>query len=162
RGVLHVVGDQLDFVHDRVREVAYERLLPPRRVALHEAAGRALEELYGDRLDQVADRLAAHYSKAERADKAVTYLVRLAEKAAGAHAHAEATTALREARAPLERLPAGQARDGLSLDAALRLAESLCFLGRFRDGVDLLLGEEDRLAALGDPSRAGPYHFWLS
>src|SRR5262249_59160660 len=102
RRVIHVVGDQLDFVHDRVREVGYGRLLPSRRSALHKAAGEALEEDYAGRLDQIADRLAFHYSKTDNAEKAVRYLVQLAENAARAYAHAEAATALRESLVHLE------------------------------------------------------------
>ena len=162
RGVLHAVGDHLDFVHDRVREVAYGRLLPSHRIALHEAAGRALEELHAGHLDQVADRLAFHYSNTGQAEKAVAYLVRLADKTARAYAHAEATAALRDALALLPRVSAGRERDRTYVDVAVRLAHAEYFLGRFREGVDLLLQEQDRVSSLGDPSLAGPYHFWLS
>ena len=41
--VLQAVGNQLDFTHDRVREVAYGRLLLPRRRLLHRAVAEALE-----------------------------------------------------------------------------------------------------------------------
>ena len=41
--VLQAVGNQLDFTHDRVREVASGRLLPPRRRLLHRAVAEALE-----------------------------------------------------------------------------------------------------------------------
>ena len=41
--VLQAVGNRLDFTHDRVRDVAYGRLLPPRRRLLHRAVAEALE-----------------------------------------------------------------------------------------------------------------------
>ena len=88
------------FTHALTQEVAYESLLIPRRQALHEAAGRALEALYADRLEEAIDRLAYHYSRTERADKAVEYLTRFAKKAAQGHAHTEAIRALRRGPRP--------------------------------------------------------------
>jgi DNA-binding SARP family transcriptional activator len=162
RGVLHAVGDHLDFVHDRVRAVAYARLLPSYRIALHEAAGRALEDFHAGHLDQVADRLAFHYSNAGQAEKAVAYLVSVGDKLARAYAHAEATAALRNARVLLPGVSAGRQRDRTCVDVAVRLAHAEYFLGRFREGVDVLLEEQQRVSSLGDPSLAAPYHFWLS
>src|SRR5215207_975699 len=63
--------------HALTQDVAYETLLEGRRRALHAAAGRALESLYAERLEEVYDRLAHHYSKTDEAPKAVDYLARL-------------------------------------------------------------------------------------
>ncbi len=148
------------FRHALTQEVAYQSLLAARREALHAAAGRALESLYADRLDQAYDRLAYHYSKTENAHKAVEYLRRFAEKAAGMYAHAEAVKALEEALVHAERLPIEE-RDRRLLDLAVRQAESLHFLGRRQEIVDLLLQQQERLERLGDASLAGQYYFWL-
>jgi len=148
------------FTHALTQEVAYESLLIPRRQALHEAAGRALEALYADRLDEAIDRLAYHYSRTERADKAVEYLRRSAKKAAQGHAHTEAIRALQEALAHVERLPA-QERDRQLLDLTLRQAYSLTLLGRFQEVQELLLRQQERLEHLQDPAVAGPYYFLL-
>ena len=129
------------FKHALTQEVAYESLLSPERQSLHEAAGRALEALYSDRLDEVADRLAHHYSKTQRTEKAIEYLTRIAEKAARAHAHTEAIKALQEAGAYVERLPADD-RDRRRLDLALRQASSLIYLGRFQEVVTLLIRQQ--------------------
>ncbi len=147
------------FKHAMTREVARESVPAPRRLALHAAAGRALETLYAGRLEEVCDRLAYHYSKAKQADKAVEYLTRLAERAARTYAHAEAVTALDEALAHVERLPAEE-RDHRRFDLVLRQVHSLSILGRFRDALDLLLGEEARLERLRAPALAAPYYFW--
>src|SRR5262245_39269094 len=45
--ILHNVGERFDFIHDRLREVAYDRLLPTRRRLLHASVVAALEEVYG-------------------------------------------------------------------------------------------------------------------
>lgn len=86
--------------------MAYGSLLLPDRQALHAAAGRALEALYVDRLEEAADRLAYHYAKTDDAEKAITYLIRFAEKATSGYAHAEAAMALQEALVHAKRLPA--------------------------------------------------------
>ena len=62
RRILDTVGDQLEFCHDWIRHVAYDRLVPAKRVVLHAAIGEALEALHRDRLDDVADQLGQHYS----------------------------------------------------------------------------------------------------
>ncbi len=149
------------FKHALTREVARESLPPAQRMALHAAAGRALETFYADRLGQVYDRLAYHYSKAKQFDRAVQYLSRFAENAARSYAHLEAVRALEEAMAHGERVPR-EDRDRVLLDLVLRRAASLSFLGRFRDTLDLLLRERPRLERLEAPKVAAAYHFWLS
>jgi DNA-binding NtrC family response regulator/tetratricopeptide (TPR) repeat protein len=148
------------FKHALTQEVAYESLAPTRRRALHAAAGRTLEALYAERLSEVYERLAYHYARTDEAALAVRYLVRAADKAARHYAHAEAVGALAEAARHAERLPAA-VRDQAALDAALRQAHSLYFLGRFPESLALLQAERERVVRLGDPRLAGPYHFWL-
>ncbi len=148
------------FRHALTQEVAYQSLLAARRQALHTAAGRALEALYADRLDQAYDRLAYHYSKTDNALKAVGYLSRFAEKVAGIDAHVEAVAGLEEARLHAERLPAEE-RDRRLIDLVVREAHSLHFLGRRQEIVALLLQHRDRLERLQEPSLAGQYYFWL-
>jgi ABC-type transport system substrate-binding protein/class 3 adenylate cyclase len=63
------------FRHGLVQEVAYGSLTEARRRDLHRAAGRALEELRADALDEVYEPLARHFSEAGDADKAVEYLL---------------------------------------------------------------------------------------
>jgi class 3 adenylate cyclase/tetratricopeptide (TPR) repeat protein len=148
------------FRHALTQEVAYQSLLASRREALHAAAGRTLESLYTNRLDQAYDRLAYHYSKTANAHKAVEYLTRFAEKTAGMYAHAEAAKALEEALPHAERLP-GDERDRRKVELVVRRAEFLHFLGRRQEIVDILLQQQERLERLGDPSLAGQYYFWL-
>ncbi len=148
------------FRHALTQEVAYGSLLAERRAALHAAAGRALETLYAERLDQAYDRLAYHFSKADDVAKAVEYLARFAERAAGMDAHGEATTALQEALGHAERLPPAE-RDRRRLELAVRQAESLHFIGRRQEIVDRLLPGQDAVERLGDPVLAGQYYFWL-
>ncbi len=167
RHILRVLADDLDVTHDRVREVALARVLPPRRRLLHEAVGEAIETLHAGRLDEVTDRLARHFSQSDRADKAVRYLVRAGERAATAYAYADAAAALGEALRQAERLPAEE-RDRTRLDLAMRRAYSLSFLGRWSEIVDLLAPHRAHAERGGDPAlssawffRMGMCHFYL-
>jgi DNA-binding NtrC family response regulator/tetratricopeptide (TPR) repeat protein len=153
-------GEDTDFVfkHALTQEVAYEGLLDAQRRTLHAAAGRAIERLHADRLEDVYDRLAYHFARTGETAKAVDYLMRFADKAASRHAHVEAVAALEEARARVPELP-GEAQDRVTLGLVLRLGSSLLYLGRFREILELLSGHEERLNRLADARLTGPFHF---
>lgn len=78
------------FKHALTHEVAYNSLLVQRRKELHLLIGRAVEELYADRLTEHYEVLAHHFSRAEEWPKAFEYLVKAADKAAKAFATGEA------------------------------------------------------------------------
>ncbi|HLC40611.1 MAG TPA: tetratricopeptide repeat protein, partial [Methylomirabilota bacterium] len=148
------------FKHALTQEVAYQALVPSHRQALHEAAGKALETLYAGRFEEAYDRLAYHFSKTDDAEKAIDYLSRFAEKAARSYAHAEAVTALKEALAHAQQLPAAQ-RDRCVLELVLRQVDSLHFLARFSEILDVLHEQQERVDRLSDPSLACRYYFLL-
>ena len=160
RRVLHVVDEQLDFTHDRIREVGYARLLPPRRQLLHAAVAGAIEALYPDRLDELSDRLAYHYGKTDLDEPAIDYLTRFADRAAQAYASAAAADALREA---LVRARRGSGHDADRRVLALmdKYTLSLAVLGRFGEILELLLPERERADRVRDPRLASAYFFRL-
>ncbi|MFQ5962262.1 MAG: hypothetical protein ACE5MG_12780, partial [Candidatus Methylomirabilales bacterium] len=80
------------FKHALTHEVAYNSLLVGRRKELHHIIGSATEELYADRLAELYEVLAHHFSKAEQWVKALDYLLRAAEKAGQTFAIREALT----------------------------------------------------------------------
>jgi DNA-binding SARP family transcriptional activator len=160
RRVLDTVGERLDFCHDWIREVAYERALPARRAVLHAGIAEALEALYGDRLGEVADQLGDQYSRAGDARQAIPHLVRFAEEAALRHALDDAYRALARAIAEADRLPAAE-RDRCRLDLALRQAFVLSILGRQREILALLDAHAGDLAHAADDALAAEYYFRL-
>jgi class 3 adenylate cyclase/tetratricopeptide (TPR) repeat protein/DNA-binding XRE family transcriptional regulator len=161
--VYQMAGAEPGFVfkHALTQDVAYETLLEGRRRELHAAAGRALETLYSDRLDEVYDRLAHHYARTDDAPKAVEYLACFAARAAGMHAHSDAAGALEESLEHVVHLP-GADRDRRLVELAVRLAGSYYFLGRFRDTVELLERHRARMERLGDDGLAGRFCFELA
>jgi DNA-binding NtrC family response regulator/tetratricopeptide (TPR) repeat protein len=148
------------FKHALTQEVAYASLPVPRRQALHLAAARALETIYADRLPDVFERLAYHFSKTDHAEKAVEYLTLFARSAATLYAHEEAVRALQEAQLHVQNLPLKD-RDRLRLDLVLRHASSLFPLGRIHETLELLLPQREPLARLQDADLAGHYYFLL-
>jgi DNA-binding CsgD family transcriptional regulator len=123
-GVLGTTGDRLAFRHDLLREVVYQDLPLPMRVALHRVAGRALAAA-GAPADQIARHLGL---AAEPGDlEALEWLTRAADEA-GATAPAVAIELLERA---LELAPRGADVERLRADRA-RL---LVWAGRAVDGV---------------------------
>ena len=90
RRILHSVGERLDFTHDRVREVAYSRILAPRRKVLHRRVAEALATLHAGGLEPHHLALGLHYSEGEVWDQAVVHLRRAGARALERSANREA------------------------------------------------------------------------
>ncbi len=148
------------FKHALVQDAAYHSLLKRTRRYYHQQVGELLERRYPDITQSQPNLVAQHYVKAENDAKAVEYLTRSADKAAGLYAHAEAVTTLEAALFHAERLTT-ENRDRCALEIVLRLAESLHFLGRRQELVEKLLQQQARLDRLADASLAGKFYFWL-
>ena len=95
------------------------------------------------------------------ADKAVEYLVRFAERAALSYAHAEAATALEQALSHAQRSEGTTQRRRL-VEIVLALAESMYFLGRFRDILELLEFTRTTPPPWTIPVYLGRYYFRLA
>ncbi|MFQ6102464.1 MAG: ABC transporter substrate-binding protein [Anaerolineae bacterium] len=80
-------ADAYDFSHDKIREVIYEGLSPPRRIHLHRKVATALEELHEERTEEIAVQLARHYAEAGEGEKAVEYLLQAGDWARGLYAY---------------------------------------------------------------------------
>ena len=69
------------FKHALTLDVTYESLLERQRKERHALVGAAVEELYGDNVEEYAARLAVHFAAAEDWDKAISYGLMAAQKA---------------------------------------------------------------------------------
>jgi adenylate cyclase len=90
---------RLSFAQALIRDVVYRGLLVKSRTELHAAAGRALEHLYADRVDEVLHDLARHYGRGGDHAKALHYLLGAGMRAEGLFAFEDAEAAYREALA---------------------------------------------------------------
>jgi len=164
--VLQATGNELDFTHDRVREVAYDRLLAHRRKLLHRAVAEALEAEGAERLtDRSSDRIeqvAHHALRAEAWAKAASYLRQAGVRAAARSALQEARALLTRALDALAKLAESRATLVEAFDIRLELRPVLAQLGEF-GGVLKILREADALAdRLNDDGRRSRVLAFLS
>ena len=90
-------GQRYRFVHLLVQQVAYRSLLVKARGELHAQAGRALEQLYIERPEEVLQELAGHFSRSAERDKALHYLVLAGDRARSLFAYDDAARYYRQA-----------------------------------------------------------------
>jgi class 3 adenylate cyclase/tetratricopeptide (TPR) repeat protein/ribosomal protein L40E len=111
------IGDsEYQFKHALTQEVAYNSVLTERRRILHERAGKAIEALFAERLDEHVAQLAHHYDRSGNVRKAVQYLGRAGANAAQQLAYLATVAYLSRALELLSQLPTGVDRDRLELD----------------------------------------------
>src|SRR5262249_30177545 len=115
---------ELEFIfkHAVTQDVAYQSLLALRRKELHGSIGRAMEDLYGDRLEEQATILAYHYARSDRQDKAIEYALLAGDCAARLYANAEARTYYEDALSAARALPTSAEAYRWLIDASLKLA----------------------------------------
>jgi tetratricopeptide (TPR) repeat protein len=141
------------FKHALTQEVAYNSLLIARRKEIHGKIGRAIEDLYPERLEEFYEMLAYHYSKSNDPAKGVEYGQKAASRTASLYAYGEAARLLEEALTTQEALDP-QDR-GRRCDLLLLLGEVLTEAGEVRSALDAVLPEAFGIAeAMGDKARA--------
>ncbi len=69
------------FKHVLVQEATYNSILVKRRRQLHARVGDTIEQLFSDRLDDLAGLVAHHYARAEQWEKAQFYLLKAGDQA---------------------------------------------------------------------------------
>jgi DNA-binding NtrC family response regulator/tetratricopeptide (TPR) repeat protein len=139
-------GDiEYNFAHTLMQEVAYERLLPEQRRALHARILGAMEELYPARRLELVERLAHHAFVGGLWDRAVQYLWQAGVKALSRSANRDAADFLERALAALERLPESRQRGEQAIDLRFDLRTALLPIGEFARMTDHLR-EAERLA----------------
>jgi tetratricopeptide (TPR) repeat protein len=152
---------ELAFKHAVIQDVAYQTLLARRRVDLHAAIGRVVEEAYADQLDEQLDVLVHHYRLGRRHDKVAHYAVQAGDRAARLHATAEAKAHYEMALEAVRALPASPATQGAEIDAVVKLAA----VGTTRQDIERdreNLGRARALAeTLGDDARLARVLYWL-
>jgi serine/threonine protein kinase/tetratricopeptide (TPR) repeat protein len=130
------------FKHVLTQEVTYETLLEHQRKAVHGAVGRAIERLHPEHVEERAELLARHFSRAECWREAVHYGMHAAERALALTQFSDALSTLEHAQAWLLRLDDDAPRRELLAEILLRqerLCETLGLRGRQQQLVDELI-----------------------
>jgi DNA-binding SARP family transcriptional activator len=114
--------DSYDFVHEKVREVAYRAIPPARRRRHH----RCVAEALSGGSYAAAGQVAYHYQRAGAIAASVPWAVRAADAAGRLHANTEAVAVLNRAVELVRTMPESAARDALELDLLTALPGPLC------------------------------------
>ncbi|MGD0663634.1 MAG: AAA family ATPase, partial [Syntrophorhabdales bacterium] len=150
------------FKHALIQEVAYNSLLLKKRKEIHERIGKAIEDLYPDRLEEFYEMLAYHYGRGEDLEKAGRYLTLSGNKAAQRHSLWEACSFYKEALDTLHRLPEIDERKKQELDILVLAVTPLQLLA-FPEGSLGMLEEGEALAKeLQDSRRLAIFYGRLS
>ena len=142
------------FRHALVQEVAYNSLLIQRRKEIHEKIGRAIEQLYPQRLEEFCEMLAYHYSKSGNPAKAYAYLEKSAEKAERNDAVVEAVRFYREAMQVLVQLPPTEENRREQVALVLSMQIPMKRIGYSEDYLPLLQKAEALAEELGDDKKS--------
>ena len=126
------------FKHALTQEVAYNSLLQKRRKEIHESIGRAIEQIYWDRLEEYYELLAYHYERSDGTEKALHYLELAGDKAVGYSSMVEARSQYQAAMKLLEEQDRTESNKRKHIDLSLKLAK-----------ISLMAPSEEIIATLG-------------
>ena len=149
------------FRHALTQEAAYGSLLERDRRKRHSDIGRALEQLYPGRIDEVAELVALHFGRSEEAEKAVDYAVAAAEKAQRRWANNEAQTYFDDALRRLDAMSDTPPNRLRRIDAVLKQAEVKFAVGQHTEHIQALEGIHGIVDTTGGPQRKATWHYWL-
>jgi class 3 adenylate cyclase/tetratricopeptide (TPR) repeat protein len=157
-----VVGDGIVYVfrHALTQETAYGSLLERHRRMHHGTVGYALEQLYRDRSDEVAELLAFHFGRSDDVERAVDYSILAAEKAQRHWANSDALTFFEDALHRLDRLPDTEANRLRRIDAVLKQSEVKYPLGQYTEHLQALEKIRGIVDQTGHPHHRAGWHYW--
>ncbi|HET7617217.1 MAG TPA: tetratricopeptide repeat protein, partial [Vicinamibacterales bacterium] len=130
------------FKHVLTQEVAYGSLLEHQRRALHGVIGRALAQTAAERVGEVAESLALHFSRAELWPEAIEYGRHAVARLRDLGQYGDALTMVERVRSWLPHLPDDEARRTLTADILLeeeRLCETVGQRGRQQQIINELI-----------------------
>jgi predicted ATPase len=120
-------------------------LLLKRRKEIHEQIGKAIEELYPERLEELYEMLAYHYSRSDNLDKAYQYLKLSGEKAERNYSHSEALNFFKQAANTLNQLPKTEENKRSLIKVYFLMVIPMRFLG-YPEGSLQILQQGERLS----------------
>ena len=149
------------FKHALTREVVYDSILTRKKKNLHEEIGKALEEVYAERIEEQYELLAHHYSLAEDWEKAVNFGRLAAEKDRKLTHFQQAVTLYEQTTEWLLKLPENKIRQESLVDLQLEICQSNIVLGQFEKTEEVGLQAEATAKVLGDRVRLGMTYFGI-
>jgi tetratricopeptide (TPR) repeat protein len=150
------------FKHALTQDVAYNSLLHKRRRKIHENVGRALEQIYLERLEELSEILAFHALKGEDWQRAYKYSRQAGLKAFSHSAYEEAQKYFEDALAALKKLPREKARIEEEIDLRFNMRSALLPLGRNEQWGEWVRGAESLAREIDDDTRLSNVFSYLS
>ena len=148
------------FKHALTQEVAYNSLLLKRRQEIHGKIGRAIEQIYPDRLEEFYEMLAYHYYRSDNLETAYHYLKLSGNKAMRSHSNQEAFCYYKDAIGILKQEPETAENKRELLDVILLMGVPMEYLAFPEDSVTFLQEAERLCKELEDrKSLATLYNF---
>jgi tetratricopeptide (TPR) repeat protein len=151
--ILHQVREGFAFTHDRIREVAYDELLRPRRALLHRRVAEAMEETAGAEGHALA--IGTHYREGEVWDKAVTFLQKAGLEAAARMSTRDAVACYDGALSALAHLLSSRPTLEREADLRFSLGHARYALCEFAPAIESYRAAEVLSGRLGDDHRRG-------
>ena len=153
--LVHPEGKSSDYVfkHALVRDALYQSLLTEPRTALHLKIAEEIERRSGNRLTEVAEVLAHHYSQTDRANKAFAYLSMAGSKSLSVYSLDEASTHFTAALALLDK-NADCASDDQVAEFLVSYSLLLNLNAQVKRSIDVLDRYLSRIDRLGDDPRS--------
>ncbi len=145
-----------DFCHEKIREVAYQKISRARRRVVHRQVAQAFEAYAGDTDLYHPARIAHHYGLSDHPNHALPYLIKAGEMALAVRSYHEAKEFGVQAMRLLRKTPPdNKTHRQDKLDLNLQLATAYAFSGEI-DRALPVLQEAERLAeSIGDEARLG-------
>lgn len=119
------ITPRFKFNHMLYLDVIYRRIAPTRRAEMHRRISKSGEEIYGDRVSEIASELAVHFAQGRDWKRAVKYHLMAAENASRRFAHYEAAALTRRGLDLLKLLPESDERTEQEISLRLILGASL-------------------------------------
>ncbi len=126
------------FKHALIQEVAYNSLLIKRRKEIHQRIGKAIEDIYADRLEEFYEMLAHHYSRSDNLEKAFHYLRLSSVKVGSLNSIIEAVRFGKEAIEVLKQMPQTDENKRRGIEMRLMLSGPLAGTGQASDSLQMM------------------------
>jgi predicted ATPase len=150
------------FKHIITQEVAYNSLLLKRRKEIHEKIGKAIEQIYADRLEEFYEMLAYHYSKGGNFKRAFHYLKLSGDKAAAKHSSREAFYSYKEALNSLKKLPESEEYKNAQIEVCLLAFVPAVMLSFPEDSIEIFKEGEKLAEEAGDERSLAHFNSFIS
>jgi class 3 adenylate cyclase/ribosomal protein L40E len=146
------------FKHALIQEVAYSSLLHKRRKELHEKIGKAIEDLYPERIEEYYELLAYHYARSANTAKALEYLDLSNQKAAKACAMEEAKAYFDEAMQLLDTLPDNEENRQRRISLLVNQRDVFVLTAKLPEYHDLLIRHETLATRVSHSGMLGAFY----